>query len=72
MSQENAPASETDIGARRRSGSAAPGGSASRLTRFIYESDRLVKADGLDLNQAGPLGLTGTLYVVEGFVFVAT
>ncbi len=30
-----------------------------------YESDRLIRADGVELTQKGPLGLTGTLYVVK-------
>ena len=30
-----------------------------------YEAARLVKAEGIDFPQTGPLGLTGTLYVVK-------
>jgi hypothetical protein len=30
-----------------------------------YEASRLVKAEGIDLGQTGPMGLTGTLYVVK-------
>ena len=36
----------------------------SRQATLHYESDRLVRAEGTCLNQAGPRGLTGTLYVV--------
>jgi hypothetical protein len=30
-----------------------------------YQNNRLVKAEGIDLGQAGPQGLTGTLYLVK-------
>lgn len=30
-----------------------------------YQGNRLVKAEGIDLPGAGPLGLTGTLYIVK-------
>jgi hypothetical protein len=30
-----------------------------------YEAGRLTKAEGIDFTQAGPMGLTGTLYVVK-------
>jgi len=30
-----------------------------------YAGSRLIKAEGIDLPGAGPLGLTGTLYVVK-------
>ncbi len=36
-----------------------------REATLHFLADRLVKAEGIDLPQRGPLGLTGTLYVVR-------
>ena len=38
---------------------------ASRQAILHYENSRLIRADGADLTQSGPRGLTGTLYVVK-------
>src|SRR5262249_25371194 len=38
---------------------------ASRRATLHYTGSRLVKAEGVDLPNAGPNGLTGTLYVVR-------
>ena len=37
----------------------------SQQATLHYENNRLVRAEGADLNQAGPNGLTGTLYLVK-------
>ena len=37
----------------------------SQQVTLHYESSCLIKAEGTDLTQAGPKGLTGTLYVVK-------
>lgn len=42
-----------------------PNAWVSRPATLHYESRRLIKAEGTDLTQAGPKGLTGTLYVVK-------
>ncbi len=36
-----------------------------REARLHYHGNRLVKAEGVELPGAGPLGLTGTLYLVK-------
>jgi hypothetical protein len=41
---------------------------ASQQATLHYESSRLIKAEGTGLTQAGPKGLTGTLYVVKDFL----
>ena len=40
-------------------------GWASRPATLHYEGTRLVKADGIDMLQAGPNGMTGILYLVK-------
>lgn len=30
-----------------------------------YEASRLIKAEGIGITQSGPMGLTGTLYLVK-------
>lgn len=30
-----------------------------------YENSRMIKAEGIELTQAGPMGLTGIMYVVK-------
>ena len=37
----------------------------SKQATLYYEDSCLIKAEGVDLPQAGPLGLTGTLYLVK-------
>jgi hypothetical protein len=37
----------------------------SKEVMLHYEASRLIKAEGIDLTQTGPMGLTGTLYVVK-------
>jgi hypothetical protein len=37
----------------------------SRQATLHYENNRLIKAEGIDLTQAGPVGLKGILYVVK-------
>ena len=40
-------------------------GWVSKEAMLHYEAGRLIKAEGIDLTQAGSLGLTGTLYMVK-------
>jgi hypothetical protein len=40
-------------------------GWVSKEVMLRYEAGRLTKAEGIDFTQAGPMGLTGTLYVVK-------
>jgi hypothetical protein len=40
-------------------------GWVSKEVTLHYEANRLIKAEGVELTQTGPLGLTGTLYVVK-------
>jgi len=34
-----------------------------------YEGNRLIRAEGIDLPEAGPQGVTGTLYVVKDSLY---
>src|SRR5438105_3363442 len=36
-----------------------------REVMLHYQASRLIKAEGIELSQTGPSGLTGTLYVVR-------
>jgi hypothetical protein len=37
----------------------------SKKATLHYEGKRLIKAEGIELTQAGPRGVTGTLYIVK-------
>ena len=39
---------------------------SSKQATLRYDSSRLVEAEGIEFAQAGPHGLTGTLYLVTG------
>jgi len=41
---------------------------ASKQATLHYESNRLIKAEGIDLTPAGPNGVSGTLYVVKDYL----
>ena len=34
-----------------------------------YEANRLIRVDGIELPKAGPMGLTGTLYMVKDLIY---
>ena len=36
-----------------------------KLATLHYENSRVTKAEGIDLTQSGPMGLTGIIYVVK-------
>jgi hypothetical protein len=40
-------------------------GWVSKEVMLHYEASHLTKAEGIDFTQSGPMGLTGTLYVVK-------
>lgn len=40
-------------------------GWARKEATLQYEANRLIKAEGIEFNQTGPRGLTGTLYLVK-------
>lgn len=40
-------------------------GWARKEATLQYEANRLIKAEGIELKQTGPMGLTGTLFFVK-------
>jgi hypothetical protein len=41
----------------------------SKEVLFHYEASRLIKTEGIELAKIGPMGVTGTLYVVKESFF---